>query len=245
MNSRLRNIFFPVFLYFELSNLLAALRFKEQGNQIDRIDAIASYSLLDDSLFARIRTESSMERIVEYLAQSFTPPMPGSERAWQVYVQGGFPALDHTLFEVFFTNWSNRSRSMILKTFMRQLIDATNLLGLYKAIQWNVESLAAPVPGGTLEPQLFIKGFEEGSYDTLFRKTGIGELPPEEESGTGLENAVFLNLRKTLKKNLQEPTGVGYILFYIWEHFLFARHYSLLLRSSHFHEDYFLTVHPA
>ncbi len=245
MNSRLRDIFFPVFLYFELFNLLAALRFKEQGNLVDRIDAIASYSLLDDSLFGRIRNQSSMEKIIEELAQSFVPLAPGFERAWQAYFEGGFPALDQALFEVFFPYWSSRPRSVILKTFLRRLIDATNLLGLYKAMQWNVESLPAPVPGGTLESQLFIKEFDKGRMDTLLAKAGVGEVSLEQESGTGLERAVFLNLRKILKRNVHEPSGVGYILFYLWEHFLFARQYGLMLRSRHIPENFFQKVQSA
>jgi len=242
MNSSLRNTFFPVFLYFELFNLLAALRFREQGNLVDRIDAIASYSQLDDSLFGRIRNESSMENIINELAQSFAPLAPGFERAWQAYFEGGFPVLDQALLEELFSYWSSRVRSVLLRIFLRQLIDATNLLGLYKAMQWNVEKLPAPVPGGTLEPRLFIKGFEKGKMDTLLGKAGVGEVVSEQESGTWLECAVFLNLRKMLKRNVHEPSGVGYILFYLWEHFMFVRQYSLMLRSRHVHEDFFQKV---
>ena len=242
MNSRLRNIFFPVFLYFELFNLLAALRCKEHGNLIGRIDAIGSYSLLDDSLFGLIRTELSMERIIDHLAQSFAQVAPGFEGAWQTYFQGGFPALDQAVFEVFFTHWSSRARPVILKTFLQQLVDTTNLIGLYKAMQWNVETPPAPVPGGTLAPKFFVKAFEKGRMDTVLRKAGMAELHPEQESGAGLESAVFLNLRKTLKRNVHEQSGVGYILYYIWEQYLFARKYSLLLRRKYFHEEFFQTV---
>ena len=242
MNSRLRSIFFPVFLYFELFNLLAALRCKEHGNLIGRIDAIGSYSLLDDSLFGLIRTESSMDRIIDHLAQSFAQVAPGFERAWQTYFQGGFPALDQALFEVFFTHWSSRARPVILKTFLRQLVDTTNLLGLYKAMQWNVEAPPALVPGGTLAPKFFVNAYEKGRMDAVLRKAGMAELHPEQESGAALESSVFLNLRKTLKRNVHEPSGVGYLLYYLWEQYLFARKYSFMLRRNYFHEEFFQTV---
>jgi hypothetical protein len=239
MNSRLRHIFFPVFLYFELFNLLAGLRCKEHGNLIGRIDFIGSYSLLDDSLFALIRTESSMERIIDHLAQSFAHIAPGFERAWQTYFQGGFSALDQAVFEVFFTHWSSRSLPVILKTFLQQLVDTTNLLGLYKAMLWNVEAPPATLPGGTLAPQSFVKAYEKGRMDTVLRKAGMSEVDPEQESGAGLESAVYLNLRKTLKRNIHEPSGVGYILYYIWEQYLFARRYSFMLRRKYSHEEFF------
>lgn len=242
MNSWLRNIFFPVFLYFELFNLLAALRCKEQGNLIGCIDAIGSYSLLDDSLFGLIRAESSMERIIEYLAQSFAQVEPGFERAWQTYYQGGFPALDRAVFEVIFTHWSSRSRPVILKTFLHRLVDTTNLLGLYKAMQWNVDALPATLPGGTLAQQSFVRAYEKGRMDDVLRRAGMSGVHPEQESGVGLESAAYVNLRKTLKKNIHEPSGVGYILYYLWEQYLFARKYSLLLRRKYFHEEFFQTV---
>ena len=78
--------------------------------------------------------------------------------------------------------------------------------------------------------------------DTVLRKAGMSGVHPEQESGAGLESAVFLNLRKTLKRNVHEPSGVGYILYYLWEQYLFARKYSLMLRRNSFHEEFFQTV---
>ncbi len=245
MNSRLRNIFFPVFLYFELFNLLAALRYKEHGNLVGRIDLIDSYSLLDDSLFGLIRSQSSMEKIIEHLAQSFAQISPSFEQAWQAYFQGGFPALEQAVIEAFFEYWLKRFRSGTLQTFLQQLVDSTNLLGLYKAIAWNVESPPAILPGGTLAPKFFVNCYEKGRMDTVFRKAGMSGVLSEQESGAGLESAVFLNLRKTLKRNVHEPTGVGYILYYLWEQYLFARKYSLMLRRKYSHEEFFQTVQLA
>jgi hypothetical protein len=242
MNTRLRDTFFPVFLYFELFNLLATLRYKEQGNLVARINSIASYSLLDDSLFDLIRSQRSMERCIDQLAQTFAQIAPSFESAWQAYFQGGFPALERAVHEVFFAYWLKRTRSGTLKTFVQHLVDSTNLLGLYKALQWNVDPLPAPVAGGTLAPKDFIRGFEKGSMDTVVRKAGAGGFLTEQETGTGLESGLFLKLRKILKRNIHEPSGEGYILYYIWENVLFARQYSLILRSPYFHEEFFQAV---
>jgi len=242
MNSGLRNIFSPIFLYFELFNLLAALRGKEYGNRSGWRDAIGSYSLLDDSLYGLIRSKTSMERTINHLAQTFAHVAPGFERAWHTYFQGGFPVLDQALFEAFFQHWLRRARPEILKSFLRQLVDATNLLGLYKALQWNVERPPAFIPGGTLAPKFLGKSYEKGRMDTVLRRAGLAEPQLEQKSGCVLEIALFLNVLRTLKRNAAESSGVGYLLYYLWEQYLFARKYSFMLRRKYFHEEFFQTV---
>jgi hypothetical protein len=236
MNARMRKVFFPVFLYFELPNLLAMLRFKAYGDRLDRIDAIRLLSLLDPSMFALFKTGFSVEEILQQLEQRLSAISGRFSTLRQTYAQGGFQALDHGLFGAFFAYCLSLPLPEVVTVFFRRLIDAANLLGLYKADQWGTGAAPVLIPGGTLPECVLKQNRGKNTVKTLLKRAGVADETLAVRSGVAMESALYVLLHRMLRRYMHDPSGYGYLLFYLWGLFLFVRRYSLLLSSSSFHD---------
>jgi vacuolar-type H+-ATPase subunit C/Vma6 len=238
MNSRLRRVFFPVFLYFELPNLLSMLRCKAYGNRMDRIDTLCSRSLLDPSVFRLFRTRPSVEEILQQLEQRLSTISGRFSTLRQPYAQGGFQALDHALFAAFFAYCRSLPLPGVVTGFIRGLVDATNLLGLYKAGQWGGGAAPALIPGGTIPERVLHQALEKNTVEVILKRAGVADRSLAVRSGVAMESALYVQLRKVLRRNMHDPAGYGYVLFHLWGLYLFARRYSLFLSGSRFHDHH-------
>jgi len=238
MNSKLRRVFFPVFLYFELPNLLTMLRCKAYGNRMDRIDALRPLSMLDPSVFTLLRTGSSVEEILQQLEERLATVTGRFGILRQAYIQGGFQALDHELFAAFCSSSLSLPLPDVVTTFIRGLIDTTNLLGLYKADQWGAGAAPALIPGGTLPERVLRQAREKNIVEVILERAGVADETLADRSGVVLESALYVQLHKVLHRNMHDPSGYGYLLFYLWGLYLFARRYSLFLGGSRFHDHH-------
>lgn len=238
MNTELRRLFFPVFLYFELPNLLTMLRCKAYGNRMDRIDVIRQLSLLDPSVFTLFGAGASVEEILQQLAQRLAIVSTRFTTLLQTYTQGGFQALDHALYTAFFAYCLRLPLPLIVISFFRRLADAINLLSLYKADQWEAGAPPVLVDGGTLPERVLRNALEKNTVEIILKRAGVTDETLAVRSGVPLETALYMQLGKVLRRHMHDPSGYGYILFYLWGLYLFVRKYSLYLSGSLFHDSH-------
>ena len=92
------------------------------------------------------------------------------------------------------------------------------------------------IAGGTISHQHIVKAFARDGAATLLKTKGAAEQDIYTSSGAFLESYLYLHIKKTLQKNALRTSGIEYILFYLWEHYLFTRKYSFTLRRNLLHE---------
>jgi vacuolar-type H+-ATPase subunit C/Vma6 len=225
MNKNLRLIFEPVFLYFEIKNIILFLRDKAIS---EKPSEILHLSLLPEDFKKVLITSTDItesikdiERLFSYLSESFyCLSMSFKEK--------GLMGIENEIMKLFLESTAQKYVHPIIRVFIRSLIDSKNILILHKYMRWQLRGEPGFVKGGNIDIQELKRIFKKGDNDKiaaiLYRFTGL-KIHKE-----NLEQSLIEGIRNVIIRHIEDPLSIANILNYIWGCFIQAINLGISLR---------------
>lgn len=233
MNKKLRRRFVPFFLYFELQNLIACLRHRWNRSSRDMIASGLSRNLFDRALQDLLLADLPLERVLELIAERLAflaPVVCGLDT--KSYAKAGL-AFEQEAMNHFFAMVHESSLHAVLRLFFVLLIDLRNIVTLQKALRWQLEKEPFFLAGGNIAVSHLCSVFAHKDIEAVAKLAGLGSNDADTSiSAAGIEKVLLSGLTKNIKKNAYEPSGMGFILFYLWEQYRYVRNLSTLLYNA-------------
>jgi hypothetical protein len=231
MDETLRRDFAPYFLYVELRTLFMCLRYLE-GERPQQVGEVLEPSLLSREVTSLLRTDdaASALRGLEDLLNSLSPRFAGlAER----YAQDGLRAVERSVTDVYLGHVLTLPLRPVIHAFFVRLVDARNILALFKAHRLGARDPSVFLAGGTIPPERLTNLMDRGDPYAVLplvrQTTGISLADPETSR---LETALYRGITKFLKKEARDPLGAGIVLEYLWRCSLEITNLSLLFAGK-------------
>ena len=237
MNQQLRDIFFSFFLYTELRTIFICLRHlvdKKTG----AIDDLLDKSLLSDEVKKVLLSSPDLPAAVsgiERLFSSFSDRFLGLARLLE---SSGLRAVEQGLIGTYLSVTIGSDLHRILRSFFSRLIDARNIIGLYKYLRLGLKVQPVFISGGSI-PELRMKGIREkddlpGVAQLVREMSGIAVERPD---STSIELALYRGMTRWLRKEGRDPFGIAPILDYLWRCSIEAMNLSVLHYTKDLERD--------
>jgi len=228
MNQRLRDIFFSFFLYTELRTICICLRHlvdKKTG----AIDDLLDRSLLSDEVRKVLLFSPDLPAAVsgiERLFSSLSDRFLGLGRSLE---SGGLRAVEQRLIGTYLSAMINSDLHQLLKRFFSRLIDARNIMGLYKYLRLGLKVRPEFISNGTI-PELRLNSIrdKEDLPGVALLVREITGITVERPDLTSIELALYRGMTRWLRKEGREPFGIALILDYLWQCSIEAMNLSVL-----------------
>jgi hypothetical protein len=137
MNRGLRNDLAPVFFYFELRNLFAALRFGA-GADRDGLTATLAASLLGPEVRLILTKGQPFPATLTELGRLLDGYGEGFDRLAEIWRQGGHGPLETALFSGFSRIINREQPPPAVRDFLARLLERRQLLRLAKGQRWQL-----------------------------------------------------------------------------------------------------------
>jgi vacuolar-type H+-ATPase subunit C/Vma6 len=230
MNGNLRKAFSPYFLYTELRTLFICFRHlkdKSSGRTNDLLDTSLLSAEIKNILASSEDVPHALMRIEPFFASlsSRFAGLPGTLES------GGLRGVEQKLTNTYLAVMPDARLHPILRTFFVRLIDARNIISMYKFKRLEQQSTPSFIPGGFIAQVRFrdVIAKEIFGICSLIREFfGIKIDAPDPAK---VEVALYQGITRFLKKEGREPFGIGPILDYLWKCSLEVMNLSVLLNS--------------
>ena len=233
MNETLREIFRPFFLYSELRILFSCLRYIQNGRRTGVLDSVLGLSLLSEKAGAALKTAKDLPSAaasLENLFSSFSPEFKGLAK---VASEGGSRELESELVKRYLVYAVQDKLYPLIKSFFIRIIDARNVMCVYKYLRLDEKAVPSFIPGGSIGWTHYRDMADRKDMIALMsvlkKLTGIRIERPDAAS---IENSLYRMITKFLKKEGRKPLEVGLILDYLWRCSLEAMNLSVLFHGK-------------
>jgi len=231
MNRQLREIFKPFFFYTELRTLFICLRqLKEQKPA--HMDELLLTSLLSDNIKTVLKTSPGPGEGVAGLEELLGPLLKAFQGLTAVFDTEGLRGVEQRVTNAYLVHVSGTKLYPVLQAFFSHVIDARNIMSLYKAIRLNMKAMPVFITGGTIAQERCSAILSKGDMFeviALIRKTT--GLKIDSPDMTRVETALYRWTTRFLKKEARDPLGLGLILDYLWRCSLEAMNLGVLLHG--------------
>lgn len=231
MEDEIRRLFAPYLLYTELRTVFICLRYL-QGARTQKAGEILGVSLLADSV-KNILRDGKASDAVKKLERRFRRLSPEFTGLAAKYEEKGLREVEQRLTNSFLIAIIRTPLHAVMKEFFSRIIDARNILSLYKSLRLSAKDPAVFIPGGAVSIEHLTGLLEK---DNLFevialirRASGITVAAPDP---TQVEVALYRGITKYLHKESRDPLGAALILDYLWRCSLEVMNLSLLLAGK-------------
>lgn len=217
MNEQLRRIFRPFFLYSELRTLFICLRYAKDGNAGSTAE-ILEKSLLSEDIKTALSTAQETETAVQGIEKIFASFSGRFSGLADQFATSGLRGVEQKVIGAYLTAvMEMKQLHPVMRVFFGRLIDARNILAMYKFLKLEQQKRPLLLPGGTIAEahiHAVISREEFQGISALVRElTGIRI---ERTDHSKLEVALYRGLTVFLKKEGREPFGPAPILDYLW-----------------------------
>jgi len=232
MNQQLRDIFFSFFLYAELRTIFICLR-----HLIDKkagaIDDLLDRSLLSDEIKKELLFSTDLPAAVRGIERLFSSLSGQFLGLGTTLESGGLRAVEQRLIGTFLSVTIESDLHRLLKTYFSRLIDARNILGLYKYLRLGMKVQPEFIAGGAI-PEMKLKDIMKKDdlpgVALLVREcTGITVERPD---STSIERALYRGMTRWLRREGRDPFGIAPILDYLWRCSIEAMNLSVLHQTK-------------
>jgi vacuolar-type H+-ATPase subunit C/Vma6 len=142
---------------------------------------------------------------------------------------GGLRAVEQRLVGTYLSVTIGSDLHQLLKVFFSRIIDARNIMGLYKYLRLGFKVKPEFISGGTISEMRLkdiIKKDDLPGVALLVREcTGIAVERPDP---TSIELALYRGMTRWLRKEGRDPFGIAPILDYLWRCSIEAMNLSVL-----------------
>jgi len=231
MNSKLRIIFEPYFIFHETTDLMRTIRLiyaKQDGKIIVRQ---LEHSLLGMDIQEILSSGQDFHIILRALEAYFTSKTDLFYGLYGQYEKGGLRGLEIFLREKFIALILLQCNAPILKTFISYMIDFYNCMKLAKSIRWEVPEEHVYLDGGTIGSEKFKRAYLNKMPDAVLKIFPIHGEVEEITSVILLEKTMLSLITRILRRWSRQRTTIGEILFYLWEQYRYARNLSMVVST--------------
>lgn len=229
MNDRLRSCFAPVFEYLELRTWMLCLRWRGAG-EAETVAALLAGSLLARPIRTTLLRETGLDAAVEASARLLAAADPAFVGLPALYAEQGPGAFEQAVVERFLQRLEKAPLHPVIGDFFAYLIDARNLVALYKHLRWGLRRPPPLLAGGSLAMTRLETLWRSGQSAPLLELAG--QLADGKVPGPELESALLAGLGRRLRRQGREPLQPGVLLDYLWRCHVEARNLELLRRAA-------------
>lgn len=215
MDEELRCAVAPYLLYVELRTVIMCLRFRaaERDQQAGEV-LQASLLCREAKDLLRSTPLPGIYREVEDLLCSFSPAFRGVAARYEA---GEARRAEHHLVDAFVQAVLALPLHPVLRGLFERLIDARNLLSLYKAGRYGAQGSEPFLAGGTVAPDRLAAALATDDPYAVLRllkqSTGVVLQDPDL---TKLETALYRWITRFLRGEGRDPLGLAVVLDYLW-----------------------------
>ncbi len=232
MDSEARRRFAPFFLYAELRTITVALR---QGGGAGREESgglLAESLLADDIKAALLRRDEVMSR-VQVIENAFRALSPEFAGLTDVLKEHGLRGVEQKMAQAYLAWASGAGIDPVIRSFFRKVIDARNLLSLFKEIRFDMKIRPRYLGGGNIAEEEYDAVADAGDMNAVLalirKKLGISIDVPDI---TKVERALYQGITRRLKSEARDLLGAGVILDYLWRCSIEAMNLSVLAHTK-------------
>jgi vacuolar-type H+-ATPase subunit C/Vma6 len=237
MNARLRDQFGPFFLYTELRTIFLCLRRLDDKNQAAANDLL-EMSLLSDDIKTVLSASRDRVEAVRRLERILTPASDRFAGMTELLDAGGLRGVEQTMTDGLLEVIMKRRLQPLIRRFFGRLIDARNILRMYKYLRLEETSFPFLLPGGTVpEARLRDTVAKENFPGICSLVREISGIAIDSADPTKVEIALYRGVSVFLRREGREPFGVGPILDYLWRCSIEVMNVSVLLNGKDLERD--------
>ncbi len=238
MNQQLRSIFHPYFLYVELRTICICLRHL-RDKKAGFIDEVLNKSLLSDEMKAVFVRSSVLQEAVAGVERLFSAISIKFAGLTEIAKKDGLRSVEQRLAEMYLAVMLSSKIHPLLQMFFSRLIDARNIMSIYKFLRLGYAELPPVLLGGSITEkklrELSAKGDIVAVGPMIRALTGI---KVERLEPTMVELALYKGMTRWLRKEGRDPLGVGPILDYLWRCSIEAMNLSILYQGKDLERDF-------
>ena len=238
MNEELRRIFSPYFLYAELRTIFIWLRHSMHGKKTGRTTDLLKSSLLSDEIKKMFASNPDTVSAVSSLERAFASLSGKFAGLSSKFETDGLRGLEQQITNTYLAVTAESRVHPVLKEFFQRLIDARNIMSIYKCIRLEQTSEPPVIPGGRI-PESRLKAVvisgDSFGVGSLIRK--FFNITIETPDPTRVEIALYSGVTQFLKKKGREQPVVGIILDYLWKCSLQVMNLSVVLTGKDLERD--------
>ncbi len=231
LDETMRRMLAPYFLYTELRTITSCLRML-QGEKTQETAAVLAGSLLCDRLKGAL-SGGDVADAVASVEEHFCGISAAFRGMREAYEARGMRELEQMLVGRYLEAVLGQPLHPVLRQLFVRIIDARNILSLYKSHRLASRDASVFLGGGTI-PVERLQDLRE--RDDLFtavglirQATGITIAEPEP---TQVEVALYRGITRFLKQEGRDPLGVGLIVDYLWRCSLEVTNLSVLFAGK-------------
>lgn len=212
LNRALLGIFTPFFLYSELRTIFICLR-HIKGGTASRTGEVLFASLLSAEMKGILKKGTDVSSAVEDIEKAFLDLSDTFRGIAGVFDREGLSGFERELTVRYLKMAAGGRVHPLVKNFFVHIIDARNILSLYKFIRLHPASAPAFIPSGSISESAFTEIIAEDDSMRLYKLAGMkGDAPAH----STVEASVYKNVTLFLRNAGRDPLGVGTVLDYLW-----------------------------
>ena len=238
MNRTVRDIFYPYFIFSELDTLMVCLRYSIGAGNKAEIEGLLSLGLLSEKIKHVLRSDAVIPHVLEILRKkipflSTDPPGLSGKAA-----KNGLAGVERWITSSLIDYITGLPLHPVLQRYFSLIIDARNILTLYKYLTWEIPSAPVLFKGGSM-PQAVLQRIGHSRdisrlEELIYKKTGLSGI--EGKMSAGIEVLLYRDITKRLKK-MERECDMGFILGYLWRFSREARNFTILSYGSTVERD--------
>jgi hypothetical protein len=208
MNRALLQVFRPFFLYCELRIISICLRHVKTGKGLNTGGAVF-FSLLSEDMkraLSESRDLSAAAMVVEKAFLGLSETFAGIS---EICDREGLRGFERELAVRYLVTAVENGRDPLMKAFWRCLIDARNVISLYKFLRLGLRTAPSFIPYGNVGESTFARIMERKDIQEIYRLAGG-------EEGSNIESTLYKNISAFVRRAGRDPLGAGPILDYLW-----------------------------
>ncbi len=233
MNEGLRNIFFPIFLYFELRNLFICLRYRT-GGEDRKIEKFLTLSLFSEKLKDILRSDKNVLSLIEYVEDVFSSLSDRFGGLRKIFIKDGLKGIERRIPDAYLEYAITSRLHPVIRNFFVHVIDARNSIAVYKHMRWRMSDPLTLIKGGNVREPMLRRIFESQEISRLASLIGPNI---EQTTAADVESALLRGLARNLRKTGRADLAVGLILDYLWRCYIDATNLGIILYGKELERD--------
>ncbi len=212
LNKALLAVFRPFFLYSELRTIFICLR-HIKGGTASRSGEVLFPSLLSEEMKDILKKSSDVASAVRDIEKAFLELSDTFRGIAGVFDREGLGGFERELTVRYLVMAAGARLHPLIKKFFVHIIDARNILSLYKFIRLQPHGAPPFIPLGSVGESAFKEIIEENDSIRFYKLAGMKSDAPVHAT---VEASVYKNITLFLRKAGKDPLGVGTVLDYLW-----------------------------
>ncbi|MCL5023380.1 MAG: V-type ATPase subunit [Nitrospirae bacterium] len=229
MEEGLREIFRPFFLYTELRTLFFCLRFLSAG-EMTRMEELLGHSLFSKGFRKLLLGGGDVADTVGAVGKVFVSLAPGFGQMKEIFLTKGIRTMELHVTNTYLDYVRGSRLHPVIRAFFSRLVDARNIMTLYKYLRWEMKVAPRFLSGGSIaEARLRDVFAREDLFGVIpLVRTLTGEVI-ETPGPTEVENSLYRGMTAFLRRAGRSTPGPGLILDYLWRCSVEARNLGIIL----------------